>query len=132
MTTSSVLHHSRRPTKAFAQRFCWIRQGHPRGILWVTLLLVLVSGCGSSPGPESENHDNILASPAGLVLVEEEHPAGWGRPDCFGCHNANKMHQVNRPGLPDEQVGLPGIRAIIESGGEGSCTMCHGSNGVPQ
>jgi hypothetical protein len=52
------------------------------------------------------------------------------RPDCFSCHKADNMHQVNRTDLPDEEVDLPGIRAIIESGGESSCSMCHGTNGV--
>src|SRR5262245_29493905 len=103
---------------------------------WLTVPLILfvlcVCGCGSDAGPQSENDGNILASPAGLVLLEEEHPAGWMRSDCFACHNVNNMHQVNRTGLPDDTVDLPGIRAIIHSGGESSCPMCHGSNGVPQ
>ena len=72
----------------------------------------------------------MLASPGGLVLLEEEHPTGWGRPDCFGCHNVNNMHQKNRTDLPDEDVDLAGIRAIIENQGEASCMMCHGTNGV--
>jgi len=88
--------------------------------------------CGSEAGPQSENYGNLLASPAGLVVLQEEHPTGWMRPDCFGCHNVNNMHQVNRTGLPDDEVDLPGIRAIIQSGQENSCPMCHGSNGVPQ
>lgn len=97
----------------------------------VGLLLALVAvGCGDGADPQSENYGNLLASPGGLVVLEEEHPTGWGRSDCFGCHNVNNMHQVNRTGLPDEDVDLPGIRAIIRSGGETSCTMCHGDNGV--
>jgi len=93
----------------------------------------LLAACGSDSIPvQSENYGNILASPGGLILLQEEHPGGWMRSDCFGCHNVNNMHQVNRTGLPDDQVDLPGIRAIIHSGGESSCPMCHGSNGVPQ
>jgi hypothetical protein len=40
------------------------------------------------------------------------------------------MHRVNRTGLADEEVDLPGIRAIIDNAGESSCSQCHGTNGV--
>jgi len=93
----------------------------------------VIAACGSDSAPvQSENYGNILASPEGLVLVEEEHPTGWMRSDCFGCHNVNNIHQVNRTGLPNDEVDLPNVRAIVHSGGEASCPMCHGSNGVPQ
>jgi hypothetical protein len=94
--------------------------------------LALLAGCGSGTGPQSENYGNILASPDGLVLVEQEHPTGWMRPDCFTCHNVNNMHQVNRTGLPDAEVDLAGIRAIIQNEGLSSCAQCHGDNGVQQ
>ncbi len=103
---------------------------HLRASLFICGLLVFVAACGSSASPQSENYGNILASPDGLVLVQEEHPTGWGRADCFACHNVNDIHQVNRTGLPDAAVDLPGVRAIVQSGGESSCPMCHGSNGV--
>jgi hypothetical protein len=96
-----------------------------------TLLLgVALAACGSGADPQSENHGNLLASPGGLIVLQQEHPSGWMRPDCFGCHAFENMHQVNRTGLPDAQVDLPGIRAIIENQGEASCPLCHGDNGV--
>ena len=102
---------------------------------WRLTILVLfalsTSACGSKSDPMSEDSGNILASPGGLIVLEEEHPTGWGRSGCFGCHNVNNMHQVNRTGLSDEQADLPGIRAIIENQGESSCSLCHGDNGVP-
>ena len=106
-----------------------------RGARWTRLCISFsicgfVAACGSGAAPQSEDYGNLLASPAGLVLLEEEHPTGWTRPDCFGCHNVNNIHQVNRTGLSDDTVDLPGVRAIVESGGESSCTMCHGDNGV--
>lgn len=96
-----------------------------------TALLVALCGCGSdTTSSQSEDYGNLLASPDGLVLVEQEHPTGWGRPDCFSCHNVNNIHQVNRTGLPDAQIDLPGVRAIVQNQGEASCAMCHGTNGV--
>lgn len=92
--------------------------------------VILAVGCGSNGSPQSANYGNLLASPGGLVLVEGEHDAGWGRSDCFGCHDVNNMHQINRTGLPDEEVDLPGINAIIANQGEQSCMLCHGTNGV--
>ena len=94
------------------------------------LLAATVAGCGSASEPQSENYGNLLASPGGLIVLEQEHQTGWMRPDCFGCHDVNNMHQVNRTGLTDEQVDLPGIRAIIQNQGEASCVLCHGDNGV--
>jgi hypothetical protein len=105
-----------------------------RGVArWAAISLsVLAAACGSGTGPQSENYGNLLASPGGLVVLEQEHPTGWMRPDCFSCHNVNNMHQVNRTGLPDAEVDLPGIRAIIQNQGESSCAQCHGDNGVQQ
>ena len=101
----------------------------PRACLF---LLVVLAACGSEAGPQSENYGNILNSPDGLVLVESEHPTGWTRPDCFGCHNVNNIHTVNRTGLPDDVADLAGVRAIVQNQGLASCTQCHGDNGVPQ
>ena len=105
-----------------------------RALVALALLLCLsvAAGCGSDAGPQSEDYGNLLASPGGLVVLEEEHPTGWMRADCFGCHNVNNIHQINRTGLPDDEVDLPNVRAIVQSGGEASCMMCHGTNGVPQ
>jgi len=102
-----------------------------RGVAPV-LLGAALAACGSDAGPQSEDYGNLLASPGGLIVLEVEHPTGWTRPDCFGCHNVNNMHQVNRTGLPDDVVDLPAIREVIENQGESSCAFCHGTNGVPQ
>src|SRR5262245_33452909 len=100
---------------------------------WISLcgLGALLAACGSDAGRQSENYGDLLASPGGLVVLEEEHPTGWMRPDCFGCHPAGNIHQVNRTDLSDEDLDLDGIRDIVRNQGEESCTMCHGSNGVP-
>jgi hypothetical protein len=103
-------------------------------------VLATVTACGSSGGPQSEDYGNILNSPEGLVLVESEHPTGWGRPDCFACHEILNIHTVNRTGLPDcppppatsvACVDLAAVRAIVAAQGQASCTLCHGWNGLP-
>jgi hypothetical protein len=117
------------------------------------LLLALLAGCGSGAATQSENYGNLLASPGrcstsstivcgtdadcppgescnGLILVEQEHPTGWTRPDCFLCHNVNNIHQINRTGLPDDEVDLATVRAIVQNQGEQACPLCHGDNGV--
>lgn len=119
----------------------------------ILVLLLALAGCGSEGPAKSENYGNILASPGtcsaapaivcstdadcpagqtcnGLILVEQEHPTGWMRADCLACHVVNNMHTINRTGLPDEQVDLAGIQAIIANQGLSSCPLCHGSNGV--
>jgi hypothetical protein len=105
--------------------------------LLVCLAGVALAGCGSDGPMDSADYGNLLNSPAGLILVEEEHPTGWGRPDCLVCHEVRNMHVVNRTGLPDCTpevqegcIDLPGIRSIIDNQGEASCALCHGDNGV--
>ena len=96
-----------------------------------SFLWLVAAACGSSGGATSENYGNLLASPEGLVVTQQEHPTGWGRPECFACHEICNIHTVNRTGLPDDVIDLAGVRAIVQSGGEASCPMCHGSNGLP-
>jgi cytochrome c553 len=96
--------------------------------LIIATLLALAAGCGSSGPPQSEDYGNLFNSPAGLILVEEEHTTGWGRPDCFSCHYVGNIHIVNRTGLAD--LDLAAVRAVVQSEGLASCSQCHGDNGV--
>lgn len=95
-------------------------------------LIALLAACGSSGDLEGEDYGNLLASPEGLIIVEEEHPTGWTRAQCFACHEIRNIHTVNRTHLPDEQIDLPAVRAIVREQGEASCALCHGDNGVMQ
>ena len=75
------------------------RASVPAAILFGVLFFL--AACGDNAEPSSENYGNLLASPGGLIVLEEEHPTGWMRPDCFSCHNVLNMHTVNRTGLPN-------------------------------
>ena len=101
-----------------------------RGAVVSCFVLLVVAACGSDGGVTSENYGNLLASPAGLVVIQDEHPTGWGRPECFACHEIRNMHTVNRTGLSDDAVDLAGIQATIGNQGVASCQQCHGTNGV--
>jgi hypothetical protein len=105
----------------------------------VALAAAAIAGCGTAGNMQGENYGNLLNSPASLVVVQEEHPTGWGRPDCFACHNIMNIHTVNRTGLPNcsatitqDCLNLSEIQAIVSSQLESSCVMCHGNNGVNQ
>jgi hypothetical protein len=109
----------------------------------VLALVAVLAACGDDAPNIGEDYGNLLLSPAGLVVVEEEHPTGWGRPECFACHEIRNAHNVNRTGLPDCAGGsqpdpddpacldLAEVRSIIRNQGEASCSLCHGDNGVP-
>jgi hypothetical protein len=94
-------------------------------------VLALLCGCGEQSTPVGEDYGNLLDSPGGLLVLQQEHPSGWGRPDCFLCHQGLNIHNVNRTGLPDSVVDLEEVRAIVATQGESSCAQCHGDNGVP-
>jgi hypothetical protein len=96
-------------------------------LLLIFFFLILL-GCGS--GNDAQNLGNIFDSPGGLVLTQEEHPDGWGRSDCFGCHPVNVIHQENRTG--QGELPLTDIRALVEKDGLNACPICHGDNGVTQ
>jgi hypothetical protein len=96
--------------------------------LIIATLFVLAAGCGGSGPPQSEDYGNLLNSPGGLTLVEQEHPDGWGRPDCFSCHEVRNIHIINRTGIAD--LDLAAVREVVDQLGEASCPQCHGNNGV--
>jgi hypothetical protein len=101
-----------------------------RSLLGTAALFVILAlaGCGSDASNSGENYGNILNSPAGLILVQEEHEAGWGRSECFSCHVNSNIHIVNRTGDPTLDLGA--IQDLVAAEGTASCPLCHGNNGV--
>lgn len=94
--------------------------------LFLVFFLILF-GCGSVADDSGENFGNILDSPSGLVLTEEEHVYGWGRSDCLMCHNINNIHLENRT---DTDIDVEAIQDTVAEEGEAVCMNCHGSNGT--
>ncbi len=92
------------------------------------LFLLGLAGCGS--GNDAQDLGNVFDSPEGLVLTRQEHPDGWGRSDCFGCHPLNAIHQENRTG--QGELPLEDIQKLVEEDGLNACPICHGDNGVTQ
>lgn len=91
------------------------------------LLALLVGGCALVE-LECEDLSAMVDGEEGLVVVEAEHPTGWGEDRCMTCHSSERMHVMNCTGLPE--VDIQAIRALVEEQGEACCADCHGANGV--
>lgn len=92
-----------------------------------TIALLALAGCDPA-WMSCEEVEGMLDSEAGLEVVEDEHPTGWGQDRCLTCHSAEAMHQRNCTGLSEVDIGA--IQDAVEQGGEDSCAACHGHNGV--
>lgn len=89
--------------------------------------LALFLSCGE--GVENgEDYGDLLDSPEGLTLTEEEHEIGWGRSDCTTCHNLENIHLVNHTSLP---IDIDSVHDQALEEGEAGCADCHGTNDVP-
>lgn len=70
---------------------------------------------------------DMLSSPSGLDLTEEEHAAGWGNDQCLQCHALETTHRVNCTSLED--LDIDAVRYQAAEGNQ-SCGDCHGLNGL--
>lgn len=84
-----------------------------------TILALALAGCGD-PCPEVA----MIDGPEGLVIIEEEHPDGWGHHECTTCHALEALH---RRGCTDG-VDLAMVREQVEDEGLEACSVCHGEN----
>jgi len=94
----------------------------------ILFFLFSLASCGGASFNEGEDYGNLLDSPDGLTLTEEEHTGGWGRSDCTICHNLENIHLVNRTGIA---IDIDAIHDQALGEGEAGCPACHGTNGVP-
>ncbi len=99
---------------------------------WPFIFLILfatMQGCGTGGFNGGEDYGDLLDTPDGLVLIEEEHIPGWGRSDCNMCHNLENIHLVDR--IADVVIDIQAIHDLALEGGNAVCAGCHGTNGVP-
>jgi hypothetical protein len=87
------------------------------------VLSVVALGCGA---PCDEG--GMIATPGGLVVVEDEHPEAWGDVECSSCHALEALHRVSC----SEGIDLEAVRAEVDSDGLESCASCHGSMGASE
>jgi hypothetical protein len=87
---------------------------------------VLVTLVCAACAPPICEQGSMLDSELGLELTEQEHPEGWGHPECFGCHAAASLHKEGC--TPD--VDYEALWELVELEGEDGCMDCHGDNGV--
>jgi len=69
---------------------------------------------------EGESYGDIFAN--GLILTESNHQGGYGRSECFFCHNIENIHVTDHSG---GSVDVEAIRQITINEGAESCASCH-------
>jgi hypothetical protein len=75
----------------------------------------------------SEYYGNLLNSPGGLTLVQDEHEFGWERGDCYSCHTQENIHRDRED--RESGIDMTIVQEFVADGGEESCVQCHGENG---
>lgn len=93
-------------------------------ILLILTLIFLLS-CGGENG--GEYYGDLYSSPEAFTLTESEHAGGWGRSNCFMCHNIENIHLKNNSSFSG--VDINEVRELTITQGESSCASCHGDNG---
>lgn len=94
-------------------------------ITFFFIFVILISGCGSAV-MTGEDYGDLMSSPSALTLTEGEHAQGWGRSNCYICHNEFNIHI----GTSESGFDMEAVREIVEADGISSCATCHGTNGV--
>ncbi len=89
------------------------------------LLIVLMGACVVDP---CETRQDLLDTPDGLVLTEEEHAAGWGNDRCIMCHPLVAIHQGDCADRAD--LDMEAVQDTASDGEYKTCVACHGDNGV--
>lgn len=95
----------------------------------IIFLVLLFFGCGNDK-PNMENYGDIYSSDEGIVVSQAEHQSGWGKQNCFLCHNSRNLHLLNEEFPPPDGFDLKQIQKLVTEKGIESCKTCHGSNGL--
>ena len=93
--------------------------------IFVILFVLFIFGCGEYN--QGESYPELSSAQAGLELTQAIHPTGWGKSECFLCHNIENLH-LDRSGY--EGTDFAAIREQVKSGLETTCATCHGGNGI--
>ncbi len=96
----------------------------------MNLMLLFMAIIGCEPGDPCAAARDLMASPGGLVITPEEHELGWGRTECFQCHQSFRIHQADCASV----VAVDGeaIEERVDVSDTTTCVECHGSNGVAE
>ena len=99
-------------------------------IFYIILFFVLFFvGCGNDK-PNQEAYGDLYSSDQGIVLTAAEHESGWGKTNCFLCHNTRNLHLPNNDFPAPDGFDLKGIQKQVSAQGIASCKTCHGKNGL--
>jgi len=97
-----------------------------------------LSGCGGSgsgiadPDVHYRDFGVNVAVRSSPYLTKENHPDGWGQPNCLLCHQGFK-HTMATLSFPTQEYQSLIDRAVSKVGKEKAinvCSACHGTNGV--
>jgi hypothetical protein len=99
--------------------------------LFLLFFLTVLASCSDVRGqePQYEDYGDIFERNGGsFVLKRDLHELGWGKTECFLCHNINNIHKVER--VAALKIDLKAIDDQVAKEGLNSCVDCHGNNGV--
>ena len=106
-----------------------------RLILILTGIALTYSCGGGGLGDADVNYRDFgvnVAVRSAPYLTEENHPDGWGKADCLGCHQNFKHTMATADLTVDQYQDM--IETAIDSVGASKainvCSACHGLNGV--
>ncbi|MBK9294991.1 MAG: hypothetical protein IPM57_11230 [Oligoflexia bacterium] len=92
-------------------------------VKYFILFIFLIAACGV----ERQYEDYRLQTTGDLILNQTNHKHGYGKGQCFMCHNVSNIHKVNTINAPNFDLAIP----LVQQSGLSSCSGCHGTNGVP-
>ncbi|WP_163329452.1 cytochrome c3 family protein [Desulfurobacterium thermolithotrophum] len=105
-----------------------------RKLIFILTGVILTYSCGGL-GDANVNYKDLgvnVAVRSSPYLTAENHPDGWGKSDCLGCHQ-NFKHTMATADLSVEQYQNMIEKAVNSVGTSKAinvCSACHGLNGV--